>query len=670
MKSKTKRQAKKPGIGLVEIAFLALPFLALTPNFYIPPTLGHQGLATNELVFACAAAVFAGLASARIFRAQESRLKLRREDLLMVAALAAFILWQVISLGWAPTLYDGVRVAGIWLGFAIFFTAGVFCLRQRSAEWLQYWLSVITLILAASVPFEQAVFGSERRGIFFNHGITAELLVSLLPLQILTYLTTEKRWLAVVSFAITGLGAIAVLMGLRRGALIATVVVIIAVAFALIFKLIKLRSRARIAVAAALFVLAAGAVGVRYRQEIAYRIEGATQLQSIEGGLTTRLGSWITAWEMGKSHALIGVGNAGYPSLYGSYRRHFASNPQYSKIAAAAGAEDSDEIRGPMVHNEYLETFAELGIVGGLLFFAFWMLVARQLWRRVRNENNAPVIGALLGLIAFGISSFTSGFSLRYTPQAFILPCVLGIGFAFARADQNQTGEENSSFSLPKVAALVIAAVSLIGGLMFAARSYNVLASQQAQGSTNPKALPLDFQFYPDNPTGNEALRRRYEEVLDLDPENAGARLGYGLLLFLMKQPEKAIPHVEFARNHGYSRPFAHVLLAFAHEQTGDLSRASQILGECAASFPRSFLVRSAYAEILQKEGRIEQAREQQNAMYSLNQREAQSWEVAMRMKPEEAAAEANRRGLIPPDQLMPLLAGALARLRSLQYLK
>ncbi|MGH9835033.1 MAG: O-antigen ligase family protein, partial [Blastocatellia bacterium] len=472
MKSKTHQQIEKPGVSLFEFAFLALPFLALTPNNYVSPPLGHEGLATQEFVFACTATVFAGLGLAQIFRARPQRFKLSRENLLMFAALAVFILWQTISLSWAPAVYDGARVAAVWLGFAIFFVAGASCLRRRSAEWLQYALLAVAAALAISVIQERLTYGNDLRGTFFNHGIAAELMVTILPMQILAYLTTRKKWLAVFSFAVAGLCAIALLMGLRRGPIIGAVVTLVAIGLALAFKLTKTQGQARIWIAAVLLALAVTAVSVPYRKEIALRIEGATQIQSEEGGLTTRLRTWITAWEMGKSNALIGVGNAGYPSLYGAYRQRFVSNPQYAKIAESAGPEDFDEIRSPLVHNEYLEIFVELGIVGLLIFFAFWAFVARALGRRIRGADNVPVMGALLGLLAFGISSVVSGFSLRYTPQAFIIPCVLGVGFAFARTDQDANNEPESSFSLPKMALMAMATVALVACVMFAARAF------------------------------------------------------------------------------------------------------------------------------------------------------------------------------------------------------
>src|SRR5262245_49647418 len=252
MKSKTHPPDKKAGANLFEIAFIALPFLALIPNTFVVPPLSYEGLATQEFYFACAIVIFAGLGLARIIKARGGAFEIGREDLLMLATLALFILWQVVSLAWAPTRYSGGRIAGIWLGMAVFFTAGRFSLHERSAEWLFYSLSVIAALLAASVIFERVYYGGEMLGIFFNHGVSAELLVTILPLQIVAYLTSEKRWLAVMSLALSGLIAVALLMGLRRGAIIAAVLVMLAVGLSLALKLIKVQSRARIWIAVAL----------------------------------------------------------------------------------------------------------------------------------------------------------------------------------------------------------------------------------------------------------------------------------------------------------------------------------------------------------------------------------------------------------------------------------
>jgi O-antigen ligase len=670
MKPKTIAQSKSGGVRLLEIAFLALPFLALIPNFFIIPDLTFPGLATQEVAFTLASAIFAALGLIQLARAEKSLLQLARERVLLIASLLVFILWQVISLAWSPSPYDGVRVSSIWLGFAAFFIAGLTSMRERMAEALHYVLTLICAILAISLLLERAQYGDNMLGIFFNHGISSEILVTLLPLQLLNYLCSRKGWLAVVSLVVSSLSLLALLIAMRRGALLGIVFILIALGVAFATKQIRLAGKSRVLIVAGVLIVAALFVGVRYRESIGYRIEGATKLESSEGGLTTRLRTWITAWEMGKRHALAGVGNGGYPSLYGSHRRYFVSGAQYANVAAAAGAEDSDEIRSPLAHNEYLQLFVELGIIGLLLFAAFWLQVIWRLWQRRKagDDKSIWVWGALLGVIAFSISSAFSSFSLRFTPGTFIVVCVLSIGFAFAKREDTETG--NTALALPKVAGLAAAAIGLVLCLAAAARAYNVYASQSLQGRASFRAEQLDFTYYPDRPADNARLERRYKQVLELDSENAGARLGYGLLLYQMNRPAEAIPHLEYAWRHAYNRPFGYVALAFAYEATSDIARASQLLADCVASFPQSPFVRAAYAEMLRKEGKIDQARQQQAILYSRDRREGESWENALRLKPEDAIAEAKRRNLIPPNELFPGLAMKLVFWRAFHYLK
>ena len=55
MKSKTKTPPKAGGFRLLEIAFWALPLLALIPNFFVIPDLTYPGLATQEVIYSIAA---------------------------------------------------------------------------------------------------------------------------------------------------------------------------------------------------------------------------------------------------------------------------------------------------------------------------------------------------------------------------------------------------------------------------------------------------------------------------------------------------------------------------------------------------------------------------------------------------------------------------------------
>ncbi len=679
MKSKIKPQTKAGGIGLLEIVFFVLPLLALIPNFFIIPDLTYPGLATQEVAFSIAATVFAALGLFELIRSNTNPFKLPREQAILVGSLLVFILWQVISLKWSPVVYDGVRIVGIWFGFAVFFVAALATMRQRAAEILYFVLTAFAALLSVSLLYERATYGENMLGIFFNHGITSEILVTLLPLQILNYFSSRKSVPMFVSLTVSGLSLLALLVGLRRGAIFAVVVVFVLIAIGLAVKQIKLADRNRLVVIAAVAIVAASYVGIRYRQQIVYRIQGATQLSASEGGLTNRLRGWITAWEMGKRNPIVGVGQAGYPARYGEYRPYFTANPSYADVVKGEAAvvkwstDDTDEIRSPLVHNEYLEIFVELGLIGLLLFGAFWLQLGWRFWqwRLVNPENAHWILGALLGIIAFSISSMFSSFSFRYTPGVLIVACVIAIGFGFA-AKRPEIDQESKTdeIALPKIAALALAAVSLIVCLAFTARAYNVYASQLLQGRATLRTEALDFAFYPDKPGDNERLERRYQQVLELDSENTGAHFGYGLLLYQMKRPADAIPHLEKGMKGGYNRSFGYIALAFAHEQAGNLARATELMRECVAAYPESILAHAVYAELLTKSGQTDEAANVKAAMMAKSAYDYTSWELALRVKAENTVAEANSRKLIPLDKLWPQLAARLVFWRAFHYLK
>ncbi len=690
MKSKTKPQTKTGGISLLEIAFFVLPLLALIPNFFIIPDLTYPGLATQEVAFSIAAVIFAAIGLIELIRTKTNPLSLLREHVILICSLLAFILWQVVSLKWSPVPYDGVRIIGIWFGFAVFFVAGLTVMRQRAAEILHYVLTAIVALLAASLIYERAVFGENMLGIFFNHGITSEVLVTLLPLQVMNYLCNRKTVPVFISLAAAGLSLLALLIGLRRGAVLATVVVFILIGIGLAAKQFKLPDSKRLIIIAAVFVVAAAFVGVRYREQIAFRIQGATQLSAVEGGLTNRLRGWITAWEMGKRNAVIGVGQAGYPAKYGEYRRYFTTDPRYAAVvegyAATAkwyAAEDTDEIRSPLVHNEYLEIFVELGVVGLLLFAAFWLQLGRRLWQwsKLNPDNAHWIFGGLLGMIAFSISSAFSSFSFRYTPTVIFVACLFSVAFGFVSRGSSPTIKEDladgagsptvkEAFEFPKVAALAAVAAALIICLAFTARAYNVYASQLLQGQATLRTEKLDFNFSPEKPADNERLERRYKQVLELDSANTGAHFGYGLLLFQMKRPAEAIPHLELGLNGGYNHSFGYIALAFAHEQAGNLAKATELMRECVTAYPQSIFGHAVYAELLTKSGQTEEARKVKDLMMAKNAYDYQSWELALRTKAENAVAEATSRNLIPLDKLQPQLAARLVFWRAFHYLK
>lgn len=667
MKAKPSRASQKTPFQMAELLYLFLPLIALTPNFFIVPDLGFTGLATQEFVFGLAVVAFAATGLAKALQLQAG-VKLKRSQVLLIAPLLLFCLWQLLSLLWTPDWSEAARLIGFWFGLALFFVTGLWALRERSIWPIYTAILLATALLLWSLFYEYTKFGAgDMRGIFFNHGITAELLALLLPVFLLTFLCErENRFFVFASLLASGVSAAALMLTLRRGPLLGVLLASVCIAAALLGKAIKAADSRRVYAIVGAVLLVVVPLGLYKREALISRLRGATQLQTavntrtVELGLTSRAVTWLTAWEMGKHNLLKGVGAGGFEARYGEYKKFFAHNPNYATIAAVAETEDYDEIHSPRTHSEYLQMFAEVGLIGLSLFAAFWFFVVQQLWRRRQAPKGYLAIGALFSLMAFAASSLVSAFSFRSTPGLLMLGCVLAIGFVVRPGEEEGSAER---LQLPKALVGGLAALALIAAFAVLARNYNVYASQQAQSQ-------LDFRVALNNEAENERLVRRYRQVLDLDPANAGAHLGFSLLLFQMKRPQESLPHIEYASKHGYGRPYSHVLRAFCYEQTGDIAKATQILQECLESFPKSIVARAAYAEMLRKQGQIEEAKQQREILEKVDASLAKSWELALRMKDAPAAEAAKKAGLFAPGELEPMLARALVQARAYHYLK
>jgi tetratricopeptide (TPR) repeat protein len=199
---------------------------------------------------------------------------------------------------------------------------------------------------------------------------------------------------------------------------------------------------------------------------------------------------------------------------------------------------------------------------------------------------------------------------------------------------------------------------------VFTWRGYNQLQSQRLQAEP-------DLQFSPTDPAKNEAWLAQYREALSYDPYNYGAHFGCGLLLYQMKRPQEAVPHLEAANRLGYRRPFTDVLLAFAYEQTGQTEAAVKLLEDSLASFPTSLFARTVYAELLRKRGDLEGSRRELETLRRRNEKLAECLPLIMRMKPAAAAEEAQKRGLpVPPYDIFPqLIERAMLQMRTFHYL-
>jgi hypothetical protein len=149
-----------------------------------------------------------------------------------------------------------------------------------------------------------------------------------------------------------------------------------------------LRSKRLFLVVAAIVLLVAGA----------YYIRTAFEAETLESGYT-RLSAYAVNWRITKRHLLFGTGPAGYASYYMSY---------FPTQAMAS-------------HSNYIDIFAQTGIVGSIFFMWFFGAQAwgsYRLQRRLQEHNDfarslaVAVLGGTAGcIVAMGLGDWVTPFA-------------------------------------------------------------------------------------------------------------------------------------------------------------------------------------------------------------------------------------------------------------------
>lgn len=112
--------------------------------------------------------------------------------------------------------------------------------------------------------------------------------------------------------------------------------------------------------------------------------------------INTRLLIWKTTLEMIKDNPLLGAGIGTFKMNYLNYQAEYLrENPGYIKYSGKAGE----------AHNEYLQMWAELGIIGLGLFILIFYFFYKTIFNFFKSSKNIKDKAITLGLVT-GITSF------------------------------------------------------------------------------------------------------------------------------------------------------------------------------------------------------------------------------------------------------------------------
>ena len=187
--------------------------------------------------------------------------------------------------------------------------------------------------------------------------------------------------------------------------------------------------------------------------------------------LSGRIRLWRNTLRMGTEHLVKGVGVGNFRVLYPRYARSTVVDPMFS-VGGQWGR----------AHNDYAQTFAELGMVG--LFFLGWLLFAliktsiALLGEKRKGELRYLFMGVIVALLGLLVNAFFS-FPFQMSAPTFIFAIYLGVlGGHYSR--QSRQSEKSVLrrklfLTFPSWTAAVGAAFTLVLLLILLPFEYNRL---------------------------------------------------------------------------------------------------------------------------------------------------------------------------------------------------
>jgi O-antigen ligase len=385
---------------------------------------------------------------------------------------------------------------------------------------------------------------------------------------------------------LVGYASLVVLAGivvtLSRGAMVATFAALV-----VFFVSLLLYRKYRFSALITLAVFAAGAVYL-LPKAISLRLRFDRILTSNEINENMRYSLWDPALRMWRDNPVWGVGPGHFDSLFRSYRP------------------PGVQLQPDWVHNDYLNTLADWGIVGTLIVIAAWVLLGIgvvQTWRAVRPQYSdfsplqgsnkfAITLGATLGLFAILAHSWVD-FNMHIPANAILCVSLMAVLASHIRFATNRYWY---SANLPVKLILSVAILSASGYMAvqgWKRGSESIYVSRaNAESKFSPEQiawLKKAHEVEPNNPAVTyrigESYRiqsfeggsdyqelatdamRWFEKTTQLNPWDGYGYLRYGMCLDWLDRSEESGKWFETANRldpNGYFS-VAHMGLHYVH---------------------------------------------------------------------------------------------------------
>ncbi len=567
-----------------------------------------------------------------------------RRAKLIVASMAAFAVWGLISAIWARSPASAWNHTVVWAEYILYFA--VFWRRSLSSKSITLITAtfILVCVLVSSLCFADYVAAPDFQAlepiIRVRYGKFGEMLATVAPVIWIAALYSRRKARFLLVLSVAAAAWITVMLALSKGAFLAGLA-----GFAVMFTGCLLHGRHALR-RRLLFTLGVWVVAtIAFQAGISFvsNVPSTTDLISGKADPTRsssfdRIFIWNVGKEMAIRNGLIGVGADNFGERFNDYREAYR-------------VEHPDDPPNELVsdglveraHNELLQTAAELGVVGLIMLLAPFGIFAVWLFQTLAARGfrlSYMFWGSLGGLVAFAASSMVSSFSLRLTQNGIVFFLVFLIAInelRKARPAQIVAALTNgrSALTVKHVAVGIFLSLMLATGVLKAAAEYYVVLGDRS-GDTK-SALDL------------------YARARRLDPDYSTTYLHGASRSAAEGDNRTAAQQMRKAIESGCGVVLNYSVLAGFETDTGDLEAASATLEKALHIYPNSVFLRVRYALLLAGSGKNMDSDAQMEAARRIEPRQAAGWYQLIK-KGSVAAfyAAQNDRGIAAPAELLP----------------
>jgi O-antigen ligase len=359
---------------------------------------------------------------------------------------AAYGLWALASGLWTTSTAGTVfQLSSLSIAVVYMLAFASLIESRRDLERVVWVISIASLVfgLLSSERLSEALGlgqvtleGSRAQGALGDANAFAATELIALPLIIALAGQVRNRWLQLGLYATLFVVIASILKSVSRGGLVGLFVLL--ALLVVVPARIVFRTRRNKAIALLVVAFGMAALSVRYAAPLSRRVQET--FNPADQGASTGSGRtylWSAAWTSVEERPWLGLG-------YGGFR------PASNQLLLSTPGVDLEvyrlKPRGQPVHNTYLGSIAELGILGLILFLGVLVSTAETLRRAARRGREVGAFFAsrmagalLLALVAWAVIAI---FLSAETARAFWI--VLGIALALPKVIASETTSSES----------------------------------------------------------------------------------------------------------------------------------------------------------------------------------------------------------------------------------